>query len=155
MDVRPLVFFLVILASLSIQNLASDPELQKGGIKFNHARESKELQVIMKIASQLQPVPITISMANNGLDGSHIFSSLNRYLPNIVNLALTGNKVRSMKDMEIFGGHKWILKKLRELILLENPLREVAVADGKHDEYRKLVSTSIIPLPMTARLTST
>jgi nuclear RNA export factor len=95
--------------------------------------------VILKIASQFQPPPVTISMANNGLDGSHCFATLHRWLPDIVNLSLTGNKVRSYKDMEIFGGPKWVLKKLRELILLENPLREVAVADGKIEEYRKLV----------------
>lgn len=121
---------------LNLDNLAVDPELQQAGIKFNHSREAKELQVIMKIASHYQPVPITISMANNGLDGSHIFASINRYLPNVVNLSLTGNKIRSMKDTEIFGGSKWILKKLRELILLDTPLREVAVADGKFEDYR-------------------
>lgn len=99
----------------------------------------------MKIASHFQPVPVTLSMANNGLDGSHVFAALARYLPNVVNLSLTGNKVRSMKDMEIFGGSKWILKKLRELILLDTPLREVAVADGKFEIYRKSVSTSMNP----------
>jgi nuclear RNA export factor len=119
----------------------SDPDLKKSGIVFNKGRESKEVHVIMKIASQFEPPVVTISLANNGLDGSHCFAALNRYLPNIVNVSLTGNKVRSYKDMEIFGGSKWILKKLRELILLDNPLREVAVADGKVEEYRKSVST--------------
>ena len=119
----------------------NDPDLKKGGIVFNKGRESKEMQVIMKIASQFQPPVTTISLANNGLDGSHCFAALNRYLPEIVNVSLTGNKVRSYKDMEIFGGSKWILKKLRELILLDNPLREIAVANGKEEEYRKSVST--------------
>lgn len=99
----------------------------------------------MKIASHFQPVPVTLSMANNSLDGSHVFAAIARYLPNVVNLSLTGNKIRSMKDMEIFGGSKWILKKLRELILLDTPLREVAVADGKFEYYRKSVSTSMNP----------
>ncbi|PVF97236.1 NTF2-like protein [Serendipita vermifera] len=125
---------------LNLDNLTTDPELTKSGIAFNKGRESKELHVILKIASQFQPPPITISLANNGLDGSHCFATLHRWLPDIVNLSLTGNKVRSYKDMEIFGGPKWVLKKLRELILLENPLREVAVADGKIEEYRNEVT---------------
>lgn len=119
----------------------NDPDLKKNGIIFNKGRESKEMHVIMKIASQFQPPVSTISLANNGLDGSHCFAALNRYLPDIVNISLTGNRVRSYKDMEIFGGSKWILKKLRELILLENPLREIAVANGKEEEYRKSVYT--------------
>jgi len=122
-----------------LQNLIDDPDLKRSSIPFNKGRESKEMHVIMKLASQFQPPVVTISLANNGLDGSHCFAALHRYLPNIVNVSFTGNKVRSYKDMEIFGGSKWILKKLRELILLDNPLREVAAADGRLEEYRRLV----------------
>lgn len=101
------------------------------------------MHVIMKIASQFQPPPITVSLANNAFEGPTCFAALHRYLPNIVNLSLTGNKIRTYKDMEIFGGPKWLLKKLRELILLENPIREVSVADGKLEEYRQLVTASV------------
>ncbi|KAG8815958.1 nuclear mRNA export, poly(A)+RNA binding protein [Serendipita sp. 399] len=125
---------------LNLDNLSTDPELLSSGIPFNKIRESKELQVIMKIASQLDPAPITISMAHNGLDGSHIFSSLHRYIPNVVNLSLTGNKVRSSKDMEIFAGPKWVLTKLRELILLDNPICEGALSHGKIEEYRNEIT---------------
>ncbi|KAG8800358.1 nuclear mRNA export, poly(A)+RNA binding protein [Serendipita sp. 398] len=125
---------------LNLDNLSTDPELLSRGIPFNKIRESRELQVIMKVASQLEPVPITISLAHNGLDGSHIFSSLHRYIPNVVNLSLTGNKVRSSKDMEIFAGPKWVLTKLRELILLDNPIYEMALAQGKIEEYRKEIT---------------
>ncbi|KAG8779149.1 nuclear mRNA export, poly(A)+RNA binding protein [Serendipita sp. 397] len=125
---------------LNLDNLSTDPELLSRGIPFNKIRESRELQVIMKVASQLEPVPVTISLAHNGLDGSHIFSSLHRYIPNVVNLSLTGNKVRSSKDMEIFAGPKWVLTKLRELILLDNPIYEMALAQGKIEEYRKEIT---------------
>lgn len=112
------------------------------------------MHVIMKIASQFQPPPITISLGNNSFEGPTCFAALHRYLPNIVNLSLTGNRIRTYKDMEVFGGPKWLLKKLRELILLENPIREVSVADGKLEEYRKLVSASVY-IFATAPLTTT
>lgn len=95
--------------------------------------------MVVKIAAQFQPRPITISLAHNGLDGKICFHAFHRYFPDIVNLSLEGNKVRSFKDMELFGGAKWMLKKLRELILVDNPLRQVAMADNKLEDYRRLV----------------
>ncbi|CCA67045.1 related to mRNA export factor mex67 [Serendipita indica DSM 11827] len=140
---------------LNLDNLAVDEDLAKAKITITKTRESREVHVIMKIASQLDPPPITISIANNGFDGSVIFGALNRWLPNVVNLSLIGNKVRSYRDMEIFGGPKWILKKLREIILLENPLHETAVTDGKVELYRNEIARKFpsleildnIPLP--------
>ncbi|KAI9463337.1 NTF2-like protein [Lactarius psammicola] len=69
----------------------------------------------------------TISLANNNLQTTHVISTIAHYLPNLANLSLENNNLRDKKDK---------LLKLRELILIGNPIRELEYQNNRVDTYR-------------------
>jgi nuclear RNA export factor len=81
----------------------------------------------------------TISLANNNIGTGLILSSLGQYLPNLANLSLQNNNLRQWKDIDLISGRKSKLTKLRELILIGNPLRETEIQNGNGDKYKRLV----------------
>ena len=118
----------------------------------------KEASVIFKLASQLKPpvrlnhyhLPLsfssiqvrTISLANNNLQTTHVISTIAHYLPNIANLSLENNNLRVWKDIDSISqlsDKKDKLLKLRELILIGNPIRELEYQNNRVDAYRKYV----------------
>src|SRR5712691_7084223 len=104
----------------------------------------KEAAVIFKLASQLKP-PVcyistllpypfsfiqvrTISLANNNLQSTHVITTIAHYLPNLANLSLENNNLRVWKDLDSISqlsDKKDKLLKLRELILIGNPIRDI------------------------------
>jgi nuclear RNA export factor len=117
----------------------------------------KEASVIFKLASQLKP-PVrsshthlvyiffsfiqvrTISLANNNLQSTHVITTIAHYLPNLANLSLENNNLRMWKDLDSISqlsDKKDKLLKLRELILIGNPIREVEYQNNRVDSYRK------------------
>ena len=120
----------------------------------------KEAAVIFKLASQLKPpvhsfffflailLPMsfssiqvrTISLANNNLQTTHVISTIAHYLPNLANLSLENNNLRVWKDIDSISqlsDKKDKLLKLRELILIGNPIRELEYQNNRVDSYRK------------------
>lgn len=61
---------------------------------------------------------------NNGLSTLQSFSLLNHYLPNLANLSLQNNRLSSFKDLDRIAGRLNKGSLLRELVLLDNPLRD-------------------------------
>lgn len=118
----------------------------------------KEAAVIFKLASQLKP-PVryistlfaypfsliqvrTISLANNNLQSTHVITTIAHYLPNLANLSLENNNLRVWKDLDSISqlsDKKDKLLKLRELILIGNPIRELEYKNNRVDSYRKWV----------------
>lgn len=117
----------------------------------------KEAAVIFKLASQLKP-PVrsiqvhpsfsnsssiqvrTISLANNNLPTTHVITTIAHYLPNLANLSLENNNLRVWKDLDSISqlsDKKDKLSKLRELILIGNPIRDVEYQHNRVDNYRK------------------
>jgi nuclear RNA export factor len=118
----------------------------------------KEAAVIFKLASQLKP-PVryfhhanlvhiffsfiqvrTISLANNNLQSTHVITTIAHYLPNLANLSLENNNLRVWKDLDSISqlsDKKDKLLKLRELILIGNPIRELDYQNNRMDTYRK------------------
>jgi len=111
--------------------------------------------VIFKLASQLKPPvrPIstlltypfsfiqvrTISLANNNLQSTHVITTIAHYLPNLANLSLENNNLRVWKDLDSISqlsDKKDKLSKLRELILIGNPIREQEYKNNRVDSYR-------------------
>lgn len=128
--------------------MAQDELLKKHKLS---PRSSREGAVILKLASQLTPEVgryeilstmhvhslsqvKTISLANNGLTTLLSYSLLNHYLPNLANLSLQNNRLSSFRDLDRIAGRPNKSSLLRELVLLENPIRD---GDGRAlDNYK-------------------
>ncbi|KAI0035362.1 hypothetical protein K488DRAFT_39110, partial [Vararia minispora EC-137] len=102
----------------------------------------KEAAVIFKLASQLKPPVRTLSLANNQLTNLAAISTLAHYLPNLANLSLENNNIRHWRDLDAISAisdRKDKLSKLRELILLGNPIRNEEYQKGRGDNYKNFI----------------
>lgn len=79
----------------------------------------------------------TLSLAYNGLPSGFHLSSLPHYLPRLENLSLQGNQLANWRDIDYVSGRKSKLENLRELILLDNPVRELEFTNGRADRYKR------------------
>ena len=125
-----------------LQNLADDELLKRNNIVApgQPGANHKEFPVIFKLASQLQPPVETISLANNNISAGTHLVPLSHYLPQIRNLSLQDNKIKSWRDVEYIAGTKTKkLSVLRELIFIGNPLRESEVNSNKPEQYKRYV----------------
>lgn len=68
-----------------------------------------------------------------------MLSSLAHYLPNLKNLSLQGNGLKHWRDMDTLSGRKQKLQNLRELILIDNPLRDSELKQNRGDNYQRSV----------------
>ncbi|PAV16685.1 NTF2 [Pyrrhoderma noxium] len=124
---------------LNLENLADDELLKRNNIVApgQPGANHKEFPVIFKLASQLQPPVETISLANNNISAGTHLVPLSHYLPQIRNLSLQDNKIKSWRDVEYIAGTKTKkLSVLRELIFIGNPLRESEVNSNKPEHYK-------------------
>ena len=79
-------------------------------------------------------------MAHNNFVSGRLLSRLSHYLPTLANLSLQGNKFSAWKDLDHISGRKGKLSQLKELILLDNPLRNIEY--GKDSErYKRPVNS--------------
>ena len=87
----------------------------------------------------------TISLAHNNFVSGRVLSRLSHYLPALANLSLQGNKLSTWKDIDYISGRKGKLSQLRELILLDNPLRNTEY--GRDSErYKRSVNLDLSPI---------
>jgi nuclear RNA export factor len=124
------------------QNMAADEELRKNNVDPpGEANGSARVAAaIFKLAAELQPEVKTLSLANNGISSGAILAAISRYLPNIVNLSLQGNKLSRFRDIDIIVGRKGStvrLTSLKELIVAGNPMRDNEEVAGKLDSYKQ------------------
>ncbi|KAH8832006.1 hypothetical protein DL96DRAFT_1589657 [Flagelloscypha sp. PMI_526] len=127
---------------LNLEHLADSPIVQKYKLRVpGSGGDAKDAAVIFKLAGQLRPAVQTISLANNGLTGSHL-THLARYLPKILNLSLANNKLHTLKDTDNLTArsrHRFL--HLRELVLTGNPLIAAIGIDRYRSELGKRIST--------------
>ena len=64
-------------------------------------------------------------------------SRLAHYLPKLANLSLENNKLSSWRDLDYISGRKGQLESLRELILVNNPVRDFEFRNNCGDRYRR------------------
>ena len=103
---------------------------------------NKEWAVIIKLASQLKPPVETISLAHNKIASGLQLVSLPHYVPDLKNLSLQGNQIRQWKDMDAIAGKSKKLSQLRELVFLENPLREFEIGKNGVEKYRRSAASA-------------
>ncbi|KAF8220952.1 NTF2-like protein [Tricholoma matsutake] len=101
--------------------------------------DARHAGVLYKIASQLKPKVQTLSLASNNLVGEHL-TYIHHYLPDLVNLSLQNNNIRSVKELDCISQRKQKMLNLRELVLLGNPVRELEYQNGRGDRYRQIMA---------------
>ncbi|KZS94226.1 NTF2-like protein [Sistotremastrum niveocremeum HHB9708] len=141
------------LQFLNLENMAQDEVLKKHKLSF---RGNREGAVILKLASQLTPEVKTISLANNGLSTLQSFSLLNHYLPNLANLSLQNNRLSSFKDLDRIAGRLNKGSLLRELVLLDNPLRDGegrSLANYKSEIKRRFPALEVLDQEPVLKIT--
>lgn len=99
---------------------------------------NKEWAVILKLASQLKPPVETISLAYNKIASGMQLVSLPHYVSGLKNLSLQGNQLRQWKDIDAIAGRGKSLSQLRELVFLDNPLRDFEIGKNGAEKYRRL-----------------
>ena len=84
-----------------------------------------------------------MSLANNNLTSALVISTIAHYLPNLSNLSLENNQLRVWKDIDAISqttDRRDKLMKLRELILIGNPIRDMEYQHNRIDSYKKCVA---------------
>ena len=64
-------------------------------------------------------------------------SRLAHYLPKLANLSLENNKLSSERDLDYISGRKGKLESLRELLLVNNPVRDFEFRNNGGDRYKR------------------
>ncbi|KAK7690835.1 hypothetical protein QCA50_005936 [Cerrena zonata] len=134
---------------VDLSNTASDAFLRENRMTpIGSGASSRESAVIFKIISQLQPVPQTLSLANNKIPTGHSLSTLSHYLPDLQNLSIEGNGLKTWRDLDCIAGRRTKLTKLRELILTGNPIRDMEYKNGRGDRYKSEMARRFPSLEM-------
>ncbi|KAF9550104.1 nuclear mRNA export, poly(A)+RNA binding protein [Mortierella hygrophila] len=131
---------------LDLESMAADPTLRAASIipPGGKTSSSQVGAVLMKVASELFPDITTISLASNRLRSMQPISSITQFFPKLLNLSLKDNDITYMKDLEYISGPKK-LTNLRELILLDNPVRDLAIEKNKDDFSYRSDITKMFP----------
>ncbi|CAO3652950.1 unnamed protein product [Cunninghamella echinulata] len=112
---------------LNLEAMHEDPFLKKNGIKPPGVKGAPSVvgPAMMKLANEMfqQEGVITLSLANNRLHNVQPISTITQYLPNLQNLSLQNNLIKSFDGLEAISG-TGKLTQLKELILSGNPLQE-------------------------------
>ncbi|TFY59090.1 hypothetical protein EVJ58_g6007 [Rhodofomes roseus] len=132
---------------LNLERVAEDEYVQRNRMWVQGSAE-KELSVMFKLASVLYPEVQTISLGYNNFITGKVLSRLSHYLPNLVNLSLQGNRLATWRDLDYISGKKGRLTQLRELILLDNPLRKAEFEKDNGERYKSEVARRLPSLDM-------
>lgn len=93
--------------------------------------------VMWKLAAELYPSMITLSLANNDFKTLAPCASLPQHLPHLQNLSLENNDLKWTKDLTPLSKNRLgKLRNLRELMLTGNPMQENAAAAMNEEGYR-------------------
>ncbi|KAG8912510.1 nuclear mRNA export, poly(A)+RNA binding protein [Tulasnella sp. 417] len=123
---------------LNLENLQDDPFFKNGKfISPDLPTTPKDTgTVILKLASQLDPPPETVSLANNKFGSLKQLAYITRYLPDLANLSLQNNDIADIRTLNFIGSRTDQAPKLREVIFLGNPFREIFSARNELDRYQ-------------------
>lgn len=121
--------------------MIDDETLKKNNIAApgKPGSSNKEWPVIFKLAAQLKPPVETISLASNNIMTGSQITSLAHYIPDLRNLSLQGNKLKFWRDLDQLSGKSRKLAQLREMIFIDNPLRDTELNAGRAEQYKRSV----------------
>ncbi|KAG6808465.1 hypothetical protein H0H92_004034 [Tricholoma furcatifolium] len=125
---------------LNLESLIEDEIVKKNNLLTpGHGGSSREAAVIFKLAKELTPKVKTLSLGNNNLQGVHLHT-LGHYLPDLVNLSLQNNNIRTMRELDIVASRRGRLLHLKELVLLGNPIQVESVKKNTVEKFRRDVT---------------
>ncbi|KAG9012465.1 nuclear mRNA export, poly(A)+RNA binding protein [Tulasnella sp. JGI-2019a] len=135
---------------LNLEKLASDPFWKTNDmVPLDLFEAPKDLgAVILKLAGLLQPPVETLSLAHNRFQSLRQLGHISHYLPNLVNLSLQDNQIKSSKEINYLEGRTGAPSKLQELIFLGNPFQIMSERNGNLSSYRSEVSRHFPRLEM-------
>ncbi|KAI0040094.1 NTF2-like protein [Auriscalpium vulgare] len=126
---------------LNLERIADDEFIKKSRVAPPGGPSStgREAAVIFKLAAQLKPAVQSLSLAHNRFNSTQPISMLPHYLPDLENLSLANNEIRVWKDIDYLSQlspRQDKLRKLREIILVGNPIRENEYQHNRVDSYK-------------------
>ncbi|KAG5644653.1 hypothetical protein DXG03_008035 [Asterophora parasitica] len=131
---------------LNLESLIDDELVKKHNlVPPGRGGDARDAAVIFKLASQLKPKVQTLSLAGNNLQGTHL-QFLSHYLPDLINLSLQNNNIRTMKELDFLASRRGRLQHLRELILLGNPIHTQGMQQDNGEKYRRDVTSKFLTL---------
>ncbi|KAF9532494.1 hypothetical protein CPB83DRAFT_903528 [Crepidotus variabilis] len=128
---------------LNLDSMLEDEVVKKYNLNPpGNGGTGRDAAVIFKLAGQLKPEVETLSLANNKLTGM-LLIQLGRYLPSLLNLSVQNNSIRDKKELGMFIGTKDKFTKLRELVLVGNPVHDAALKHNDTAAFRADVARRI------------
>ncbi|KAG6916171.1 hypothetical protein DXG01_008144 [Tephrocybe rancida] len=131
---------------LNLESLIDDELLKKHNIPPpGRGGDARDAAVIFKLAKELTPKVKTLSLSNNNLTGTHL-QLLSHYLPDLVNLSLQNNNIRTMKELDFLASRRGRLQNLKELVLTGNPVQVHGMKLNNGEKYRRDITTRFTSL---------
>ncbi|KAJ3268057.1 nuclear mRNA export, poly(A)+RNA binding protein [Borealophlyctis nickersoniae] len=125
---------------LNLDNISNDPIMMSAGVTGFPSERSQFGAVICKLIFEICPEVESITFASNQLRTLAHFSTLPQRVPNVVNLSFKDNALETVRDIEPLSGRE--LTKLRELLMLGNPIRDRQMSSRGGDiRYKSLIKT--------------
>ncbi|KAG6816643.1 hypothetical protein H0H87_004389 [Tephrocybe sp. NHM501043] len=138
---------------LNLESLIDDELLKKHNLlPPGRGGDVRNAAVIFKLAKELKPTVKTLSLSNNNLQGTHL-QCLSHYLPELVNLSLQNNNIRTMKDLDALASRRGRLMSLKELVLTGNPLQVEGMKTDNGEKYRRDISSRFTSLEVLDQVT--
>ena len=126
------------------QNMAEDELLKKYRIDSPDLPTSMRQigSVVLKLAKELEPSCLTLSLANNRFVDTRNLDYIQHYLPHLANLSLENNKIANYNGLDGLTSNKKseiAVSGIEELVLTGNPLREKLSLPAEVETYRRYV----------------
>ncbi|KAG6884983.1 hypothetical protein C0993_006815 [Termitomyces sp. T159_Od127] len=131
---------------LNLESLIDEEILKKNHLSPpGYGGGVKDAAVIFKLAKELTPKVKTLSLSNNKLQGMHL-QLLSHYLPDLVNLSLQNNNIRTMKELDYLASRRGRLLNLKELVLTGNPVQVDNASQDRNEKYRRDITSRFTSL---------
>lgn len=126
---------------LNLSALGQNPDLQAMGMFDAKNRITKLFPVLMVVCDRIFESPkakrdaiTSITLANNQLENISNVTSLAQTFPDLENLDLSGN---NFADLRSFEGWRWRFRKLKNLIIANNPIENTTTVPDYKQEIIK------------------
>lgn len=116
---------------LDLSAVAADPGLLQTGFFSKALTSSKFFPALMKVAENLKLDVVLINLLNNQLPDLTNVTTLSQAFPNLLNLLLMNNQIKTSK---VFDTWRNKFKYLRELLVMGNPF--ITNCRSEHDANR-------------------
>ncbi|KCV68189.1 hypothetical protein H696_05118 [Fonticula alba] len=127
---------------VDLRGLVSHPAIVENDIKVDFS-DSLFVTALAKIINRQFPDAQTLLMDNNNIKNLRQFNILSQFVPNTINLSLSGNLIGSLDEL----GHLKSFKSLKNLLCFNNPIAvEPPSNDAVLDEIPHLQTFNGLPL---------